>query len=53
MDLALCDALASMRPRLIHERELASFGDASRLCFNVNTPADLKRAERMLEPAGR
>jgi len=51
--LALRGALASMRPRLIDERELASFGDPARLCFNVNTPADLKRAERMLGPAGR
>jgi molybdopterin-guanine dinucleotide biosynthesis protein A len=45
---ALRPTLASLRPRLLGEDELARFGDPSRLCFNVNTPADLERAERQL-----
>jgi molybdopterin-guanine dinucleotide biosynthesis protein A len=45
---ALRPALGSLRPRLLGEGELARFGDPSRLCFNVNTPADLERAERLL-----
>lgn len=45
---ALRPALASLRPRLLGEDELARFGDPSRLCFNVNTPADLERADRLL-----
>jgi len=39
----------SLRPRLIAEDELARFGDPRRLCFNVNTPADVEAAERLLE----
>ena len=50
---ALRGALASMRPRLVREPELARYGDPLRLCFNVNTAADLQRAEQMLELAGR
>lgn len=50
---ALRGAIASMRPQLIREPELARFGDPMRLCFNVNTAADLQRAEQILEPAGR
>jgi molybdenum cofactor guanylyltransferase len=41
----------SLRPRLLDETELERFGDPLRLCFNVNSPADLERAQRMLEPA--
>lgn len=41
----------SLRPRLLDETELERFGDPQRLCFNVNSPADLERARRLLEPA--
>jgi len=41
----------SLRPRVVTEAELARFGNPRRLCFNVNTPADLKEARRLLEPA--
>jgi molybdopterin-guanine dinucleotide biosynthesis protein A len=40
----------SLRPRLIGEEELARFGDPRQLVFNVNTRADIERAERLLEP---
>jgi molybdopterin-guanine dinucleotide biosynthesis protein A len=46
---ALRATLSSAAPRTISADELARFGDPARLCFNVNTPADLRRAERMLE----
>lgn len=41
----------SLRPRLLEEAELERFGDPRRLCFNVNSPADLEQAQRMLETA--
>lgn len=40
--------IGALRARLVPEAELARFGDPRRLCFNVNTPADLRRAERVL-----
>ena len=43
----------SLQPRLVAEDELARFGEPRRLCFNVNTPAELKEAQRMLEPLDR
>jgi len=45
--------IESLRPRVVAEADLARFGDPRRLCFNVNTPADLKQALRLLEPADR
>jgi molybdenum cofactor guanylyltransferase len=51
---ALCDACsmrdAAMRlqPLIVEEHELARFGDPRRLCFNVNTAADLRVAEAWL-----
>lgn len=50
---ALRATLESLRPRTIAEAELARFGDPQRLCFNVNTPADLRRAEELLATPGR
>jgi molybdopterin-guanine dinucleotide biosynthesis protein A len=54
--LALEDALdreeplrrtvAALSPRLLDDAELAPFGDPARVFFNVNTAADLRRAER-------
>jgi molybdopterin-guanine dinucleotide biosynthesis protein A len=38
--------VALLSPRLLDDAELAPFGDPARVFFNVNTPADLRRAER-------
>jgi molybdenum cofactor guanylyltransferase len=55
---ALEDALAreeplrrtvtALSPRLLEDAELAAFGDPARVFFNVNTPADLDAAARLL-----
>jgi len=45
---ALRGTLEALRPRIVAEPELARFGDPRRLCFNVNSRADLRRAEEML-----
>jgi molybdopterin-guanine dinucleotide biosynthesis protein A len=42
----------SLRPRVLTEAELARFGDPWRLCFNVNTPADVEQAKQLIGPAG-
>jgi molybdenum cofactor guanylyltransferase len=44
----LQEAVRRLDPAVIGEAELARFGDPARLLFNVNTPADLARAEEML-----
>lgn len=41
-------AVVELGPRVVSERELAHFGDPAVLCLNVNTPADLARAELLL-----
>jgi molybdopterin-guanine dinucleotide biosynthesis protein A len=41
-------ALAGLEPEVIGEAGLRRFGDPSLLCFNVNSPADLERAEPLL-----
>ena len=38
-------AVAELDPRIVTEAELARFGDPDLICLNVNTPADLERAE--------
>jgi molybdenum cofactor guanylyltransferase len=38
--------VAALAPRLLGDAELAHFGDPARVFFNVNTPADLRCAER-------
>jgi molybdopterin-guanine dinucleotide biosynthesis protein A len=38
--------VAALAPRLLEDAELAPFGDPSRAFLNVNTPADLRVAER-------
>ena len=43
----LQETLATLDPVIVEERELSAFGDPDRLLFNVNTPADLARAEEM------
>ncbi len=40
--------VAALSPRLLAEPELARFGDPARVFFNVNTPADLDAAARLL-----
>lgn len=42
-------ALQELDPETIGEETLRRFGDPERICFNVNSPADLERAERLLE----
>jgi molybdopterin-guanine dinucleotide biosynthesis protein A len=44
----LREAVSSLAPRLVTEDELARFGDPRRIVFNVNSPADLEAADRML-----
>ncbi len=39
------DAVASLEPKLVPESDVVRFGDPARLCFNVNTPADVEEAE--------
>lgn len=40
--------VGSLRPRLLPERTVARFGDPQRLGLNVNAPADIELAERLL-----
>jgi molybdopterin-guanine dinucleotide biosynthesis protein A len=42
------EAVAGLGPRMIGDDELARFGDPDLICLNVNTPADLERAEAVL-----
>ncbi len=44
----LREALQSLKPAVVDERELAYFGDPRRLCFSVNRAEDLATAERWL-----
>jgi molybdopterin-guanine dinucleotide biosynthesis protein A len=41
-------AIMALSPRIVHERELARFGNPERLCFNVNDPSELRVAEYWL-----
>jgi molybdopterin-guanine dinucleotide biosynthesis protein A len=43
---ALRRTVASLAPRLLDDTDLAQFGDPARAFFNVNTPDDLRAAER-------
>ena len=45
---SLAAAISSLEPRVLDERELSRFGDPERLCFNVNSPEDLARAQEWL-----
>jgi molybdopterin-guanine dinucleotide biosynthesis protein A len=40
--------VGALSPRLLDDAELARFGDPARVSFNVNTPADLAAAARLL-----
>jgi molybdopterin-guanine dinucleotide biosynthesis protein A len=50
-EAAMQELVASLNPRAVGVRVLRRFGDPQRLCFNVNSPSDLARAERMLAAA--
>jgi molybdopterin-guanine dinucleotide biosynthesis protein A len=43
-------ALARLNPRRVEGEQLARFGPPERLVFNVNTPADLRRASPAASP---
>lgn len=49
-DAAATAALVELEPETIGGAELRRFGDPGLICFNVNSPADLERAERLLDP---
>jgi molybdopterin-guanine dinucleotide biosynthesis protein A len=42
------EAVREAGASIVPEQEIAAFGDPARLLFNVNTPADLARAESLL-----
>jgi molybdenum cofactor guanylyltransferase len=44
----LQEVVAELEPVLLDERALREFGDPQRLLFNVNSPADLERAEELI-----
>jgi molybdopterin-guanine dinucleotide biosynthesis protein A len=44
----LQEVVATLGPRTVDEAQLRRFGPPARLAFNVNTPDDLARAERLL-----
>jgi len=46
---SLHQTVESLRPQLLAESELAKYGDPERFLLNVNTPADLQRAQTMLD----
>jgi molybdopterin-guanine dinucleotide biosynthesis protein A/ketosteroid isomerase-like protein len=45
----LQETVAALDPLILGEQELRAFGDPARLLFNVNTQADLERAETMMD----
>lgn len=49
----LMEVITTLRAQIVDERELARFGDPERICFNVNTHADLERAESLLNHRSR
>jgi molybdenum cofactor guanylyltransferase len=49
----LREAVAGLDPFIISEDRIARFGDPRRIVFNVNSPADLAEAERLLNRTGR
>jgi len=48
--MPLTEAVVSLDPRFVREHEIEPFGDPVRIAFNVNSPADLERAEDLLRP---
>jgi molybdenum cofactor guanylyltransferase len=49
----LMEAVVALGARIISARELERFGNPRRMCLNVNTPADLEHAERLLSGSDR
>ena len=47
------DAVAPLDPHIVSEEQIGRFGDPARIVFNVNSPADLVTAERLLGRTGR
>jgi len=47
VNVPMREVLVRLRVRWIEEHELRSFGDPTRLFFNVNTAADLATAQKM------
>jgi molybdopterin-guanine dinucleotide biosynthesis protein A len=47
------EAIGALDPYVIEEDRVARFGDPGRIFFNVNSPDDLVRAERLLNHTGR
>ena len=50
--LAMREAVATLDPYIVTEDRVARFGDPRRIFFNVNSPADLAEAERLLNRIG-
>ena len=46
------EVVSALDARVIAEDELARFGDPELICLNVNTPADLERAEAVIAARG-
>ena len=42
------EAVSVLDPRIVTESELARFGDPELICLNVNTPADVARADAVI-----
>lgn len=51
--LAMRAAVAALDPFVIEEERVARFGDPARIFFNINSPADLAKAEHLLAHTGR
>jgi molybdopterin-guanine dinucleotide biosynthesis protein A len=51
--LPLRDAVASLAPERLGEDELRGFGDPDAVAFNVNSPADLERAAKLVSRRAR
>jgi molybdenum cofactor guanylyltransferase len=49
LEAPLTESVVKLGAQVIGGQELARFGDPERMCLNVNTPADLVRAEQLLE----
>jgi molybdopterin-guanine dinucleotide biosynthesis protein A len=50
---AMRAAVAALDPRIVHEDEMARFGDPGEIVFNVNSPEDLERAHEVLARGSR
>jgi molybdenum cofactor guanylyltransferase len=46
------DAVLDLDPKIVGEEDLRRFGDPRVLSFNVNTPEDLREAERIIAARG-